>query len=140
MNAGFHLATGKGESRGGGGFVLPRAGPMLPRAVVAACNEARMRLDECADAIVPCDVRSVTRPDAAAVDALARLQLIARRRGRRIGLRGASPELRELLALMGLSEVLPCAEGSGLETVGEAEQREPAGGVQEEGDAGDPVA
>jgi ABC-type transporter Mla MlaB component len=113
---------------------------MPSRAVVAACNEARMRLDECTDEVVPCDVRSVTRPDAAAIDALARLQLIARRRGRRIGLRNASPELQELLAAVGLSEVLPCAEGSGLETVGEAEQREPAGGVQEEGDAGDPVA
>jgi hypothetical protein len=52
----------------------------------------------------------------------------------------ASPDLRELLAFLGLSEVVPCVPESGLEPVGEAEEREPARGVQEEGDPGDPVA
>ena len=135
----MHVATGKEEPHDGGRFVLPRAGPMPSHAVVAACNEARMQLDNCTDEVVPCDVRSVARPDAAAIEALARLQLIARRRGRRIGLRNASPELRELLALVGLSDVVPCAAASGFEAVGEAEKREPARRVQEEGDAGDPV-
>jgi ABC-type transporter Mla MlaB component len=45
--------------------------------------------------------------DAATVDALARLQLGARRRGGQIELCGASAELRELIAFMGLCEVLP---------------------------------
>ena len=57
--------------------------------------------------MLECDVRGV-EPDAVTVDALARLQLGARRSGCRVRLRGASPELRRLVELMGLSEVLPC--------------------------------
>lgn len=53
-----------------------------------------------------CDVRGV-EPDAVTVDALARLQLAARRRGCRVRLRNASAELRELVAFMGLRDVLP---------------------------------
>ena len=45
-------------------------------------------------------------PDACAVDALARLQLEARRRGATVCVRGASSELQELLAFCGLSFVL----------------------------------
>jgi hypothetical protein len=41
------------------------------------------------------------------VDALARLQLAARRRGCVIRLRHASPELLELVDFMGLADVLP---------------------------------
>ena len=46
------------------------------------------------------------RPDLALVDALARLQLDARRRGGRLRLRNASDELRGLLELVGLADVL----------------------------------
>jgi ABC-type transporter Mla MlaB component len=53
-----------------------------------------------------CDVRGV-EADAVAVDALARLQLAARRHGCHVRLRHASRELLELLAFMGLREVLP---------------------------------
>jgi len=42
-----------------------------------------------------------------AVDALARLQLAARRRGCQVRLRRAPNELRELLAFMGLRDILP---------------------------------
>ncbi len=52
--------------------------------------------------LVVCDVRALVDPDASAVDALARLQLTARRLGCRIRLRHASSELRELIAFMGL--------------------------------------
>ena len=52
-----------------------------------------------------CDVEGVP-PDAVTVDALARLQLAARRHGCRAVLRNASSELRELVDLMGLTEVL----------------------------------
>ena len=45
--------------------------------------------------------------DAASVDALAGGQLAARRKGRRLRLRHASSELLELIAFMGLEEVLP---------------------------------
>lgn len=55
---------------------------------------------------VICTVAGI-EPDAVAVDALARLQLASHRHGCRIGLRDASPALRELVSLMGLSDVLP---------------------------------
>jgi ABC-type transporter Mla MlaB component len=52
-----------------------------------------------------CDVTGVA-PDAVTVDALARLQLAARRLGCEVRLCNASAELRELIAFMGLREVL----------------------------------
>ena len=45
-------------------------------------------------------------PDAVCVDALARLQLAARRHRCVVRLRQASPELLELVAFMGLEDVL----------------------------------
>ena len=53
-----------------------------------------------------CNVSGV-EPDAVTVDALARLQLAAQRAGCQVRLRNASDELRELVAFMGLSDVLP---------------------------------
>ena len=52
------------------------------------------------------DVTGV-EPDAVTVDALARLQLGAKRTGCRIRLRNASPDLLRLLAFLGLSDVVP---------------------------------
>jgi ABC-type transporter Mla MlaB component len=51
------------------------------------------------------DVASV-EPDAVCVDALARLQLGAKHHGCRVRLRNATPALRELVAFMGLEDVL----------------------------------
>ena len=90
--------------------------------------------------VVECDVAGVTRPDCAAVDAVARLQLAARRRGREIVLRNASPELQELLELSGLTDVIRCADGSGVEPGGQPEEREEARGVEKKGDRADSVA
>ena len=53
-----------------------------------------------------CDVSGVD-PDAVTVDALARLQLAARRYGCRVRLRYASTELLDLVSFMGLTDVLP---------------------------------
>ncbi|HYB30350.1 MAG TPA: STAS domain-containing protein [Solirubrobacteraceae bacterium] len=53
-----------------------------------------------------CDVTGVAA-DAVTVDALARLQVAARRHRCRIRLLGASDELRELIAFIGLEDVLP---------------------------------
>jgi ABC-type transporter Mla MlaB component len=55
--------------------------------------------------IVMCDM-SAAVADARTVDALARLQLAAKRSGCQVRLQSASPELRALLQLMGLREVL----------------------------------
>ena len=52
-----------------------------------------------------CDVTGVGA-DAVVVDALARLQLAASRLGCRITLEHASPELRNLVSLLGLEDVL----------------------------------
>jgi hypothetical protein len=49
---------------------------------------------------------SAAPADAVTVDVLARLQLAARRRGCAIALRNASGELLDLVALMGLGDVL----------------------------------
>jgi ABC-type transporter Mla MlaB component len=53
-----------------------------------------------------CDVAGVA-PDAVTVDALARLQLAARHYGCRVRLRHASSQLLDLVAFMGLTDVLP---------------------------------
>ena len=56
-------------------------------------------------ALIVCDVAGVAS-DAVAIEALARLQLGARRHGCSVRLRDASPELVELAAFMGLEEFL----------------------------------
>jgi hypothetical protein len=64
-----------------------------------------------------------SRPDLAVVEELARLQLAAKRLGCSIQLRGTCTELRELLAVLGLDDVV-----AGLRQVsGQAEGREQAG-------------
>jgi len=98
------------------------------------------------------DIADLWRADLAAIEALARLQLRAGRRGVRLYLWGASPRLRELLVLTGLDAVLPCDPVAelprtggwrsgqlGVEAQWQAEERKEAGGVEEEGDSGDPV-
>lgn len=55
--------------------------------------------------LVVCDVGGVAA-DAVAVDALARLKLAAQRNGCQVRMLGASEELGELVAFMGLEEIL----------------------------------
>jgi ABC-type transporter Mla MlaB component len=103
------------------------------------CERVRAMLTGAdADRLV-CDVGAVLDPDAVTVDALARLQLTARRLGRRMRLRDASGELQGLLALMGLSDVLPVSGGSGFGARRQAEEREETRRVQEEADPADPA-
>ncbi len=52
-----------------------------------------------------CDVTGI-EPDAVSMDALARLQLAARRNGCHVDFRNASPRLRALIDFSGLAEVL----------------------------------
>ena len=77
---------------------------------------------------------SALDPDALTIDALARLQLSSRRVGLELRLRHASNELQELLAFVGLDEVLR------LEAGGQAEQREQRVGVEEERELDEPSA
>jgi ABC-type transporter Mla MlaB component len=57
-------------------------------------------------AVALCDVAGV-EPTAGSVDALARLQLAAKRTGCQVRLRNASPDLRALVDFLGLRDVLP---------------------------------
>jgi hypothetical protein len=66
---------------------------------------------------IVCDVGALA-PDAATVDALARLQLTTKRLGYEIRLRNASVDLQDLLDFVGLRDVL-CVEAGG-----QAEERE----------------
>jgi len=83
----------------------------LTRADLPGLCERVCKLLASADPVVAfCDVGGLPHVDAVTVDALARLQLAAARRGCQVRLRHASAELRELLELMGLQGVLPEAE------------------------------
>ena len=100
-------------------FVRARRSPTLPapkKSSIAFAVEGRVTrtdiprlcaalalvLEETGGEVVECEVGALVRPDAAAVEALARLQLVALRRGSRIRLWDASPELCELIDFMGL--------------------------------------
>jgi ABC-type transporter Mla MlaB component len=80
-------------------------GPIARSDLPGLCDRVCALLER-SDAVVRCSVRGV-EPDAVTVDALARLQLAARRRGCQVRLRDASSELLELVAFMGLRDVLP---------------------------------
>src|SRR6266540_6788839 len=81
-------------------------GPIARADLSGLCDRVCALLTASGADFADCDVRSV-EPDAVTVDALARLQLAARRHGCRVRLRGASSELRELVGFMGLRDVLP---------------------------------
>ena len=85
------------------------------------------------------DLSALTAPDPVVLDALVRLQLAARRLGTSIRLENACSELVDLLALVGLSDVLPLECGSGVEVDRQVEQREEVL-VDEEVETGDAPA
>jgi hypothetical protein len=72
--------------------------------------------------------------NARTVDRLARLELRSRRTGHELVLRNAAPDLLDLLAFIGIDEVLR------VEPRGQSEQREELLGVEEERQLGDPPA
>ena len=88
------------------GLVFAIRGPVAPADLDGLCDRVCALLASCPAAVVDCDVAGVPA-DAGTVDALARLQLAAQRTRCRVRLRNASAELRELVALMGLADVLP---------------------------------
>jgi len=80
-------------------------GPLARSDLPGLCDRVCALLDRSHATVALCDVSGIAA-DAVAVDALARLQLAARRHGCTVRLRGASPELLELVAFMGLQDVL----------------------------------
>ncbi len=81
-------------------------GPIARADLPGLCQRVCALLERSEATVGLCDVSTVA-PDAVTADALARLQLAAKRHGCRVRLRHASSELRELLAFMGLRDVLP---------------------------------
>jgi ABC-type transporter Mla MlaB component len=115
------------------------AGRIAPADIPALCARARTLLESGdADRLI-CDVGAVADPDAVTIDALARLQLTARRLGSQVGLRDASDQLQELLDFVGLNGVLPLSARSRIEARRQTEEREVRGGVEEEGDPADEI-
>jgi hypothetical protein len=101
--------------------------------VKAACERLHALAGGEGIEVIACDVSELAA-EVAAVDALARLALVARRLGCPLKLRQASPELCELVAFCGLSDALGVGRNGG-----EAEQREEPLDVQERVDPDDPA-
>jgi ABC-type transporter Mla MlaB component len=108
------------------------SGPLTPADTAALCERARAELERSGADMLVCDVAAVTHPDAGTIEALARLQLTARRLGRGMRLRDPTPALAGLLDLVGLADVLRVEAG------GEPEEREQPLGVEERVEMGDP--
>jgi ABC-type transporter Mla MlaB component len=109
--------------------VLVLAGPVTRDEVAGLCEDVRALLDATGAGVVVCDVAGLGPPGLGTVDLLARLQLTARRAGGRIRLRDPDPALHALLDLVGLR----------FDVEGQVEQGEPALGVQEEVEPGEPA-
>jgi anti-anti-sigma regulatory factor len=80
--------------------------------VAGLCAQLQIRLASTDADLVVCDLGALPddAADACTLDAIARLQLTARRVGRHLRLRGAPPRLEELLRLTGLCGVVPCCD------------------------------
>lgn len=107
------------------------SGPLTHDEVGALCQRVCDLDREGGEALV-CELGALTEPDCGTVEALARLGLAARRAGRTLRLRHASPALCELLDLCGLTEAL------GVQPRREPEEREQPLGVEERVEMGDP--
>ena len=107
-------------------------GPIRRADLPGLCDRVCAVLAESTAVVADCDVAGVD-PDAVTVDALARLQVAAMRRGCAVRLQNASEPLLELVELMGLTHVL--SERTGW-LLGELERKpeawEERGGVEEE--------
>ncbi|MEU6771045.1 STAS domain-containing protein [Streptomyces sp. NPDC046759] len=109
--------------------VLVLRGPVTRDEVAGLCDDVRTLLEATGAGAVVCDLGGLGPPGLAVVDLLARLELAARRAGGRIRLRAPDPALPALLDLVGLR----------FQMEGEAEEREPALGVEEAVETGDPA-
>ncbi|MFE1880409.1 STAS domain-containing protein [Streptomyces diastatochromogenes] len=109
--------------------VLVLAGPVTRDEVPGLCDDVRGLLEVSGAAVVVCDVGGLGPPGLGTVELLARLELAARRAGGRIRLRDPDPALHALLDLVGLR----------FQMEGQAEEREPPLGVEEEVEPGQPA-
>ena len=111
--------------------VFAVAGPIARADVPAICGDVAALLEATGADVALCDVGGLPA-DLVAIDALARIQLAARRKGRQVVLRHAADDLRDMLAFVGLAGALRIEPG------GQAEQRKQGVGVEEERELDDP--
>jgi hypothetical protein len=135
------VETAKGEhwlpSRNTSTVEFVITGPIARADIPGLCDLVRLTLEEHGRAdLVLCDAGALY-PDAITIDALARLQLTARRLGCRVRFLRTCGELRDLLAFVGLGEVLALDAELRLDPGWQAEEREQVRGVEEEADPGD---
>jgi ABC-type transporter Mla MlaB component len=125
---------GNGVDAEAGALVLPISGRLVRADIPVLCVRLRALLSMRDHLVGPviCDLGGLQQADLVTVAALARLQLTARRLGRRIELRQASPELCALLGLAGLAEVVPLERRETRRRRRQAEEREQPHGVEEE--------
>jgi ABC-type transporter Mla MlaB component len=88
------------------GSTLVVRGPIMLEDVPVLCRRASELLESSRAELMICDVGAVVDPDATTVEALARLQLTVLRLGSRVRFRYPCRELQELVAFMGLRDVL----------------------------------
>ena len=87
-------------------------GPVGRSQIPGLCDRALRLIEPGMTLLAVCDVGAMPA-DAVSVDTLARLRLGAGRRGCRLRVRNASPELCELIELMGLDQALGGAPSTG---------------------------
>jgi hypothetical protein len=119
-------ATGLWSSPGSRRVVVVVDGPFSRGSIASLCDGARRLLATGRVDIVMYDVGAVAEPDVMVIEALARLQLTARRAGGSIGVRRASGRLRDLLDLVGLCDVIALGDESPLGSYGQVEEGEQA--------------
>jgi ABC-type transporter Mla MlaB component len=109
-------------------------GPLARSDLPGLCARLQAMLSDIDATAALCDVDGCVEADLVAIDALARLQLGARRIGRDLQLHEAPSELLDLLAFAGLEDVLA------VEPRRQSEQREELLGLEEERELDDPAA
>lgn len=120
--------------RGGAPVVVALPRHLRRDDIPGLCERLLAAVERSGASRIDCDVGGLSDVDVVAVEAVARLELAARRAGARLRLRRAPRGLVGLLAWLGLRDVLV------IEVERQAEQREQVGGVEEGRDPGDPVA
>jgi ABC-type transporter Mla MlaB component len=81
-------------------------GPIARADLCGLTNRLQRSLAAAKPDVVICDLTICITPETETVDALARLQLTARRSGAKLTIRDASTQLQELLAFVGLDDVV----------------------------------
>jgi ABC-type transporter Mla MlaB component len=89
-------------------ITLILSGPVARQHVPKLLRRVRVILDRYEGDLIVCDVGALDDPDAVTLDLLCRLQLTARRSGRRLLLIDAGGGLKDLIDWTGLTETLPC--------------------------------